>query len=228
MSLVSDITIHVSDGALMHLLLAGMESYRVRKRKNSLPLETGGLLWGYVKDDETIGMDHITIEHVSTDTYAERTHYWNQLNDQTTKAKQELMAQRWPHLTMVGDFHTHPYRNYSRALRDKGWQFSKADYHSYEGWESSEGWPGRVGVVLTIAELKRSDTSYAEPSVAEDHILYWQLGQYRFWLAAYAVDRLNGGLVVTPKDGRESTREHVYIDVPTINGTTEWFNYSED
>ena len=115
-----DITIHVSDSALMHLLLAGMEILRVKKRKNAKPLETAGLLWGYAKDDEINGMDHVTVEHVSTDTYADHTPDSVGLSDQTTDAKRALIAQRWPHLSMIGDLHTHPYRNYSQAVKDKG------------------------------------------------------------------------------------------------------------
>ncbi|MCY3841320.1 MAG: hypothetical protein OXH09_22180 [Gammaproteobacteria bacterium] len=124
-----DVTIHVSDSALMHLLLAGMESYDVRlyggkpiKRGKKKPVETAGLLWGYTvqRDD----MDHVMVEHVSTDTYATRSYWDVELNDTVIDTKRQIIRDRWPHLLMIGDFHTHPYETYKDAKEVKGWEAS--------------------------------------------------------------------------------------------------------
>ena len=73
-----DLTIHVADSALLHLMLAGMESYKVRHwgtavTANKGPAETAGLLFGHATRKGN--MDHVMVEHVSTDTFAKGT-YW--------------------------------------------------------------------------------------------------------------------------------------------------------
>ena len=173
-------------------------------------------------------MDHVSVAHVSTDTHGSRSPDSFGLNDQSTKAKCELIEQRWPHLSMIGDFHTHPYNAYGEVMDDRGWEFSDADYEWYESGHTRETWPGRVGLVLTLAELKRHREDNAiDPAVKGRHgnILHWQLGRYRFWMSAYAIDSDNGELAVSPRPDRPRSREHVYIDVPTINGTDAWFTY---
>lgn len=223
---LADVTVHIADSALMHLLLAGVESY-FKRRKNE-PLETGGLLWGSIKEPDD-DMAHITIQHVSTDTYGKRSPKFFALNDTSTQAKCDILARRWPHLDMVGDFHTHPYLSNKDVLDNKGWEFSCGDYKSYEDC-TPESWAGRVGLVLTLAELQRyyPDKSI-DPQVKTRHgnIIQWQIGRYRFWLSAYAVDAVGDRLVVSPKSGSTRPRRYVYIDVPTINGTDAWFNYRD-
>ncbi|MCY3811151.1 MAG: hypothetical protein OXH15_05095 [Gammaproteobacteria bacterium] len=220
-----DVTVHVTDSALMHLLLAGMESYRAKRHG---ALETGGLLWGFIKDETDSEMDHITIEHVSTDTYAKRKPDSVALSDRTTSAKRDVIEQRWPHLSMIGDFHTHPYTNYTEAVDNKGWEFSRGDFEWYENGHTAESWAGRVGLVLAIAGLQRyHKDNHATTRVRSRYgnTLQWQLGRYRFWLSAYSVDPLEGRLIVSPRGGANPSRRYVYIDVPTINGTDAWFTY---
>ncbi len=217
-----DMVVHVSDVAIMDLLLAGMESYH--NRRNDQPVETGGLLWGSIRDDGD--MDHVTVAHVSTDTHGKRHPEHFTLNQVSTQAKCDLMNQRWPHLAMIGDFHTHPYSHYDEVPSD-GSEFSRGDFDWYEKYHTRETWAGRVGLVLTLAKLKRHDRRSVNPSVKKRHgnTLYWQLGRYRFWLAAYAIDSVGDRLVVSPQSNRERSRQYVYIDVPTINGTNAWFTY---
>ena len=225
------VAIHVSDSSLLHLLFAGMESYKVRRwGKTSTskkgPAETSGLLWGYVVSRED--MDHVMVEQVSTDKHAKGTYFDSELNDDATEIKRQIVEERWPHLTMIGDFHTHPYKSYTEAKECGGWHASEGDIEWYEA-KTREDWPGRISLILTIAELVRyNPESYVEPSNVADHIIHWQqLERFRFWLAAYAVDESDGNcLVVSPKeDSDDPSRPHVYIDVPTINGTNAWFSY---
>ena len=120
-----DITIHVSDSSLMHLLLAGLEAYKMRVRRGSeanrkLPLETGGLLWGFIKDGVG-GMDHISVEHVSVDTAAKKETDSVSLSKHSTLVKRRIIEDRWPNLSLIGDFHTHPYKSLAEVRGIKGW-----------------------------------------------------------------------------------------------------------
>lgn len=218
----------------MHLLLAGMEAYKMRKYRGRLPLETCGLLWGFAKDS-IHGMDHVTVEHISTDTAAEREPDSNALNDRTTAIKRQIVQDRWPNLSLLGDFHTHPYSSYSEVMDCNGWEFSKGDYEFFEDQNhNAESWAidSRVSLVLTLAEIKRKTSSYIAGQVKSSkhgNVLQWQQCDYRLWLSAYALDNVNGRLVVSanPKT-KEPKRERVFIDAPTINGTSEWFSYSAE
>lgn len=216
------LAIHVTDSSLMGLVVAGMESYHVRhwgKGVRKGLAETAGLLWGYVVPRND--MDHVVVDYVSTDTFAKGTANEVGLNDVVTEVKQRVIAYRWPHLTMVGDFHTHPYKRVGEVRRDRGWEFSDADRSSYG---SPETWPGRMALVLTIAELGRSSDMDAE--VVSDNVIHWQMDRYRFWLSGYSIDRCGTRLLVspTPDKGRPS-RPAVYVDAPTVNGTNSWFVY---
>ena len=51
----NNLCVHVTDSALMHPLMAGMESFKVRRwgekeTTNRGPVETTGFLWGYVPE----------------------------------------------------------------------------------------------------------------------------------------------------------------------------------
>lgn len=241
-----DITIRVSDAALLQLLMAGMESYRVRRwgrhaTSGRGPAETAGLLWGYTAFRD--GMDHVVVEHVSTDKFAEGTYLGSDApNDDVTTVKQEVVADRWPHLSMLGDFHTHPYKGGLREVANAGptsagklggWHASPADVAHQESLDP-DGWLGRIFLILTIARLDKYDPdTHMEPRLVAKHILHWQqLGRYRFWLSAYSLDECANGagkkLVVSPKaKSDDPQRRHVYVDVPTINGTNAWYAYAE-
>lgn len=233
-SLDRAVAVHVSDHALMHLLLAGMESYKVRTWNKTVttergPVETGGVLLGYTTHRES--MDHVVVEHVSTDTYADRKYQYVTLNSDVTEIKRQVLEDRWPHLSLIGDFHTHPYKDgYMETVGAGGWNASKGDYESYIDRDEESPWRGCcAALILTITELKRyHENTHRDSGVPQHHIVHWQQHDYRFWLSAYAIDKVDDELVVSPNpNAGERRRPHVYIDVPTINGTNAWFGWKE-
>ena len=229
-----DLTIHVSDSAIMHLLMAGIESYHVNHWREGIsekrgPFETAGLLFGYFTSRFDMGMDIVTVEHVSTDTYAKRSSEDVTYNNKAAKVKKRIIEKRWPRLSLVGDFHTHPYKNYAELkenneLNEKAWHFSEGDYISYD---VSADWRGNCALLLTVVEYKSS----VEFKRVQDNVIRWQINDYHFWLSGYALDVTgsnNDEIVISPpREIKKSTqkRPNVYLDVPTINGTTTWFQY---
>lgn len=145
-------TVRVSDSAIMHLMFAGMESYFVKPfgkkvaNTKKKPVETAGLLLGsFLNQDK---MDYYTIDHISNDKYAWGTANEVALNEKVTDVKSDILRRRWPHIKLIGDYHTHPYFSYDEARENKGWMFSKGDYDSYQEW-SPKDWPGRCALVGT-------------------------------------------------------------------------------
>lgn len=66
------------------------------------PAETTGLLWGYTSYRD--GVDHVVVEQVATDKFAKGTYWETEApNDDVTAAKQAVVADLWPHLSMLGD-----------------------------------------------------------------------------------------------------------------------------
>ena len=214
-----------------------MESYHVRHWGKSVtskkgPAETAGLLWGYVVTKDKA--DHVVVEHVSTDIFAKGTANEVDLNLKVMDVKQKVVEQRWPHLSLVGDFHTHPYKNFGEVVSNAGWEFSKGDRAWYEKHEEPDSWPGCVALVLAIGELKRfREDSQLEATTVNNNIIRWQIDRFRFWLSGYAIDEIRKPkpkrLVVSPRADTDRSelprRPAVYIDAPTINGTNRWFSY---
>lgn len=139
---------------------------------------------------------------------------------------------------MIGDFHTHPYESYGEARINRGWEFSDGDRASSEGPFCNDLWKEcRVSLVLTIAKLKKVyEDKRIDGHALADNVLHWQMDNYRFWLSAYALDKADEGngsyrFVIAPgPDGKppvEGDRGRVYLDVPTVAGTTRWFEYSD-
>ena len=225
------LTVHVADSALLHLMLAGMESHKVRHwgatvTANRGPAETAGLLFGHAttKGD----MDHVMVEHVSTDTFAKGTYWSVDLNRDVTQAKCEVIEERWPYMSLVGDFHTHPYKTCTDATGARGWKASADDRQWWSGEHQRAMCRPYVALILTIARLtRRPNGGRFTPKTIGSNTIHWhQLDRYRFWLTAYAIDHDGDRLTVSPESATEHpTRPHVYIDVPTVNGTNAWFSY---
>ena len=220
-----------------------MEAYKLRiwgKYIRSDFTETCGLLWGYARSIESADgrNHHARIEHASVDLHAERGRSQVTYNDVSNMNKKRIVEVRWPHLSLIGDFHTHPYENYSEAKRDRGWEFSDGDRASSEGPFCGDLWREcRVSLVLTIANLKKvREDKRIDGHALSDNVLHWQMDNYLFWLSAYALDKVDGGngsyrfMVAPGSDGKppgKGDRGRVYLDVPTVTGTTRWFEYSD-
>ena len=243
-----DIAIHISNFALMHLMMSTIESFHVRPwgkdtSETRGPVETAGLLWGHFfqKEDH----DHVYVDQVSTDTYADRQAGSVALNEKVTMEKQKLVTERWPFLALVGDFHTHPYGKKtmtSTEVKNQGyWRFSDGDYECSENndYFNPLNWDGRISLVMTIAQVQRLHE--VEPEHLTDNAHTWLFDKYRFFLAAYALDvddapshderkRKYVTTVSPPRQGKRKPRHRprVYIDVPMVHGTNPWYSYSND
>ena len=236
--------VHVTDSALLHLLMAGMESYKVRlwgrrETTNRGPVEVAGLLWGYVPESSE-GYDHLVVQHATTDIVAERAKSWSSFSLPSALAKQSVVSARWPQLSMIGDFHTHPYEKYTDAESIGGWEASEGDRVWYEEHfaenvrDTNLQRRFKVSLVLTIAKLQRvrEDTRALPEVLGHGNVLKWQLGDFRYWLTAYSLDRTSNDdhspLVLSPREEgwpevEHAGRDHVYLDVPTIYGTERYF-----
>lgn len=227
-------TIEVSDSALMHLCIAGLESYVVPKKSK----ETYGLLWGSEtrrRNDEV----YYRVDHVFTDIEAKRRSDWVQYNEKGLRLKQEILDARWPTYTFLGDFHTHPCNKLSeirQTCRLSEGDRRDVEENNHKFWMESNI---KTNLVLTIAKLK--DVGWSEPKRLKSNfnIVEWTLHDiYRMRLAAYVIDSIPGAdgserLFLSPCERKwrrrwaqaenlRLPRHPVWLDIPSVLGSSNF------
>ena len=176
----------ISERALESMVLAACEAYAFGKDDGREAVETYAHLWGARRlnlDDST---EHVHVDRISICVSAQVA------SDRTTVstdviALQDDIVKHWsPHLSLLGDFHTHPYDSLQELRNCRGWQFSEIDKASFlsdgDLWARADGNP--ISLVLAIAELQAVHEGWARSPAANR----WRvdIGQYRFYLSAAA------------------------------------------
>ena len=201
--------VRLSDYALESMVLASIEAYCLgdgNGRRHSL--ETLGYYWGVKRVDPELTSFHI--ERTSVSLSAQRHKDWVVANADAPRLKNEVVTRWSPHLTLLGDFHSHPYRNLSEVKENNGFEFSDDDFESFLDddliWEKSGNTP--MMLVMTVARLERVRESSVEYLI-RNNVSSFDVGEFRFWLNA-AVGYLDA-------DGERcntgNTHSPVYLDL---------------
>ena len=223
---LTDYTVEVSDSALMHLCIAGLESYVVPNK----PKEVFCLLWGSVSKK---GKNEIyyRIDHVFTDIEAKRKKDSVEYNDEGLGLKQEIIDGCWPTQTFLGDFHTHPCNERKEIELQCG--LSGGDRKDIEGRSFWYDKGLKVSMVMAIYKMKRSPRK--EHKRINNYKILWTLENgYRFGLAAYVANRVSSKkkLFLSPRetgwpDPSVPGGHRVWLDIPSVLGSSS-FNYRRD
>ena len=98
---------------------------------------------------------------------------------------QDSIVKFWsPHLSLLGQFHTHPYGSREELVSNCGWEFSRQDDKAFREdhglWERADGAP--ISFVMALAPLQRVHESWGEYKAPNR----WRfdVGEYRFYLSA--------------------------------------------
>ena len=226
--------VNVSESALMHLCLIGLESYCIPRT----PKETYGLLWGSIaaKRNDSI---HYQVEHVSTDVEAERTAGWVSYNQRSLQLKKEIIEECWPSLSFVGDFHTHPCSDREEAI--KYYRLSEWDRADVEEYNRRFWFNVEIKLSLVMAIYPLGNVGWQEPGRVNGkfHTAKWTLRNYgrgdyyRLFLSAYVIRPVEDGrrhsLIVNPRENDwndtwieereiEEPEHEVYLNVPSVMG----------
>ena len=220
---MTDYTVEISDSALMHLCIAGLESYRVPNKSK----EVFCLLWGNMSKKEK-NETYYRIDHVFTDIEAKRKKNSVEYNKKGLRLKQKIIDGCWPTQTFLGDFHTHPCDDLIEIKSQCGLSGGdRKDIEDRSFW-CDKGL--KVSLVMAIHELKKSPRK--KHKRIDSHKILWTLDNgYRFGLAAYVADRVPGKkrLFLSPRepDWPEPPvqRDHrIWLDIPSVMGSSS-FNY---
>jgi hypothetical protein len=202
--------VHVSPDLLESMTLAAIEAYCYGKTRGnkSRAVETLGYLWGYRKQEN--GTTFFYLDRTSVSISAERQYHSVTPNQNAAKLKNEVMMRWSPHLTMLGDFHSHPYRNLKEVATESGYNFSPADLGELKAndfiWEQS----GDNPVILVIAVCRLGRVRDSVQDNFRNNTARFAVGDFQFWLNA-AVGYLDqdGRRMVT---GNTSAEVHMSVD----------------
>jgi hypothetical protein len=175
----------LSDRLVEGMTLAAVESYALgdgRRRKQMDPsVETYGYVWGYksVRENETV----FFLDRMSISLSSRRAPDSVIPDERAAKLKSNLMQLWSPHLSLAGDFHTHPYKDLAEVKSAKGWGFSEDDIAAFDAddllWEKSGDTP--VNVVIAISKLGRVHESFGSHAES-DTVSRYDVGEFRFWI----------------------------------------------
>jgi hypothetical protein len=207
--------VRLSESALITLVLSSLEAYSVKKKdikekgRPKSRIEVYGSLFGHEIVMKNKGIIY-QIEMAHTDTTAEQRRSSIDENKEAISLKVDIISSFWPHLTYLGDFHSHPFKNTKEVLDNKMYFMSESDRE----WLNDNFWKQkkyRVGLVVTIAAMEKAGRK-ASHWVA-NNCIEATLGNYRMWLAAYCAYSSNDKYLYT-KDNDES----VMLDCPALTG----------
>lgn len=206
--------VRVSGSALMTMLLNGIEAYKVRhlvKARKRKGVETFGTLWGYESRAALERRKVYHVDFVSIDTSARRSAGSVDSEVESLAIKRALVSGFWPHYEFLGDFHTHPFpgRSFGEVRANRFYEFSRGDRESIRWHVESCGLEYRVGLVLTIIELKRA--GWRKPCLLDEATIEFTMNRFRLWLRACCVRGGRGGRPL-------EFSEKVYLDCPGILG----------
>ncbi len=175
-------TVRMSAQLLEAMTLAAVEAYCYGKRQKRKwqPVETLGYIWGYKKleGDHTI----FYLDRTSLSISSSRGIDSVLPNNEAALLKNEVVLRWSPHLTMLGDFHSHAYRTLTQVQKIVGFEFSGDDFASFRGddliWEQSDNSP--VMLAITVCRLGRVRENFG--GHLRNNIYRYAVGEFQFWI----------------------------------------------
>lgn len=176
--------IRVADDALESLALAAIEACCLGdgQGRDFKQVETYGYLWGHRK----IAPDLTTVFVVkaSVSISARRGKSYVIPNPQALPLKDNFVARWSPHLAFLGEFHSHPFKDFASVRSSRGFEFSEQDIDSFVGddplWARSSNNP--IMLVVTVCRLSQVRSSWC--SRPRGNVFSFSVGEFRFWLNA--------------------------------------------
>ena len=189
-----EVAVWLDDRAIEDIVLVALEAYAVPKGKGVRFTETYGMCFGSTKATEekrqALGK-HITryiyINSVHIQLRAEG--YSNKLIYDLRSLETQMAVARhlFPQLDIVGDFHTHPYRDVEELKLAKGWLYSTADEASIPSWASplrKMGYHPRTSLIVAIAKGGRR---IKRPSRLRPNVIRFSIDKYHFYVACFRI-----------------------------------------
>lgn len=188
----------VEDHVVPQLLTSAIEAYEFEHRAfekggAKTEIETYGLLWGYSLPARNGQEARIVATIATTETSALRHEDWVMPNFDSIKTKRDFFSQYWPHLELVGTFHSHPYPDRSTVADLKGWRASPGDL---EHWpqvheELRPDLPEMMHLIITITALQKKGTAWPTRLLGNEQATGYVLSSdwRKIWIKGYCTLR---------------------------------------
>ena len=182
--------IRFSDVALESMVLAASEAHEFGNNNGNKPVETYAHVWGYRRPDADEKTEHIFVDRFNACVSAEGSYNGVEYGTKVVDLQDSIVRYWSPHMSLLGEFHTHPFKSVGKLRKRRGWEFSKEDDKSF--LRNKRLWKGAVKapitIVMAIAPLNGADKRGGRRKAANR----WRfdVGEFRFDLAV-AVGRTN-------------------------------------
>ena len=185
-----NVRIRVADRALESMVLSASESFvlgdgnkpQKRRWRGKRYVETFGFVWGYRQEVDDGETEHIHIDRFYESLSARRKSNSVTPNEDAVWLKNSIIKRWSPHLLLLGDFHTHPYKSRQDVEDRKGWEFSVQDVSSFKEdkhlWRLANQKP--LMFVMAVAPIKR--VRETEAKWLYNNTWVFTVGQLPFWL----------------------------------------------
>jgi hypothetical protein len=189
-----DLVIWLDDRAIEDIVLVGLEAYAVPKGRGLKYTETYGICFGSTKSTEEKRQAHgrHTIRHIhinSVHIQLRAEGYSNKITYDLRSLETQMDAAKevFPRLDIVGDFHTHPYRDVEELREIRGWHYSRSDEVNIPDWVSplrKVGYRPRMSLIVAIAKGGRRMSG---PRKVKPNVVRFSVGKYHFYLACFRI-----------------------------------------
>jgi len=216
--------IRFSENALCSLLLAAIESYTEKNRNMVKPknlLEIYGSLYGHetrVNDGHRIFHVEMAMPSLTCKQSSKEVSY----SMNPIFLKNELTQAFFPHLSFLGDFHTHPYTHFKVAAKNRGYYLSTRDRQDIiNQTEEMKGINYRISVLTAISYSSRQLATAADYADKEKNTIRMDFGHFRIWISAYIAEENEEGQL----EYSEDNSKHVMIHIPCLVGLNQMSSF---
>lgn len=183
--------ISIEPRALENMVIAAVEGYLSPPVGHKKPCEIYGLSLGMCSDRDVsqrhTGVSKIRYIHImralpqiSAEMSPRGVNYKHSSLEVVLQASQGL----FPHLRVLGDFHSHPYKDLAQLRADHGWRYSQGDQKDNYIWcEAMREWNERPEISFVMATTKKgqralrfgrfeSRPNTVQMSIGECHLIF--------------------------------------------------------
>lgn len=220
------VQIIVEDNAVPQLLTSAIEAYEIEHKKSKRgktisQLETYGLLWGYVLPERGNQPVRIVVTMATVETTALQHQDWVSPEPESLEMKRDFFNKYWPHIELVGTFHSHPYASLTEVNSIQGWRASPGDC---EHWPQAHetllsDMPHLAHIIVTVASLEKKGWAYPSrlANSEADTGFVLSADHRKLWIKGYCTERIKE----TEGDLEEECYNYVLdinvkLDIPSL------------
>ena len=114
--------VRISDAALESMVLAACEAFEFGNNNGNKPVETYAHMWGYRRPDPDGKTERILVDRFNACVSAKGSPDSVELSVDVVDLQDSIVRYWSPHMSLLGDFHTHPFKSLDKLRKRRGWE----------------------------------------------------------------------------------------------------------